>query len=107
LEANIDKIDWESLSCNPNAIQLLEANINKIDWESLCKNPNAMHLLEANQDKIDWIMIFTNPSIFEFDYAGMKNSTSQLHEELIAYVYHPTRVAKWLDKYGHEREYLE
>jgi hypothetical protein len=36
----------------------------------------------------------------------MKQATTQLHEELIAYVYHPTRVAKWMHKYGTEREYL-
>ena len=51
---NIDKLDWELLSLNPNAIYLLEKNPDKIDWECLSTNLNAILLLEKNQDKIDW-----------------------------------------------------
>ncbi len=107
LEANQDKIFWEELSSNPNAIHLLEANPDKIDWKVLSLNPNAIHLLEANPDKIDWIEIIINPSIFILDYDAMKQATAQLHEELIAYVYHPTRVGIWVHKYGTDSEYLE
>ena len=32
-------------------INLLEKNIDKIDWECLSSNPNAIHLLERNLDK--------------------------------------------------------
>ena len=49
-----DKINWEYLSGNPNAIHLLEKNIDKIDWYMLSRNPNAIHLLEKHPDKIDW-----------------------------------------------------
>jgi hypothetical protein len=85
----------------------LEANPNKIEWIHLSKNPNALGLIKDNIDKIEWTCLLRNPAIFELDYVTMKNSTAQLHEELMAYVYHPTRVSKWLDKYDHEREYLE
>ena len=51
---NIEKIDWKSLSANPNAIHLLEKNPNKINWDLLSRNPNAIHLLEKNPDKINW-----------------------------------------------------
>jgi hypothetical protein len=41
LEQNLNKIDWNFLSQNINAIHLLENNLNKIDWNELCKNQNA------------------------------------------------------------------
>jgi len=27
----------------------------RLDWPSLSRNPNAIELLEANYDKIDWV----------------------------------------------------
>jgi len=30
-------------------------DINKINWESLSSNPNAIPLLEKNPDKINWV----------------------------------------------------
>ena len=33
------QIDWSELSENPNAIHLLEQNIDKIDWDWLSGNP--------------------------------------------------------------------
>ena len=38
---------------------------NKIDWDNLCLNPNAIDLLKENQDEIDWYYLSSNPSIFE------------------------------------------
>jgi hypothetical protein len=73
----------------------------------LSLNPNAIHLLEASPDKIDWYGLSSNPSIFILDYDAIKQATAQLHEELIAYVYHPTRVGKWMHEYGTDSEYLE
>ena len=37
----LDKLNWLSLSENPNAIHLLEQNICKINWYMLSGNPNA------------------------------------------------------------------
>jgi len=51
---NESKLNWNWLSSNPNAIELLEKNQDKIDWDWLSKNPNALHLLEQNQNKINW-----------------------------------------------------
>ena len=39
-----EKLCWETLSANPNAIDLLEKNKNKINWSSLSANPNAIQL---------------------------------------------------------------
>jgi hypothetical protein len=59
---DIDKLNWEELSENPNAIHLLEQNQDKIDWDNLSRNPNAVFLLEQNQDKIDWDTLSCNPN---------------------------------------------
>ena len=75
----LDKIRWNQLSKNPNAIDLLREKITeesemdeddleklkeseKIDWVYLSGNPNAIELLRANQDKIDFIGLSANPS---------------------------------------------
>ena len=66
LKTNQNKIDWFWLSKNPNAIDLLKANPEKIDWKWLSKNPNAIDLLKLNQDKIVWVYLSENPSIFKY-----------------------------------------
>ena len=40
-------------------------DINKLDWNSLSRNPNAIDLLEANKDMIDYEWLSMNLSIFE------------------------------------------
>jgi hypothetical protein len=62
-------LDWEELSKNPNAIQLLEQNLDKMTtkcWEWLSFNPNAIHILEKNLDKVrwDWLSLFGNNLLF-------------------------------------------
>ena len=54
LKDNQDKICWNSLSKNIYAIDLLEKNQDKINWNNLCLNKNAIHILENNLDKVDW-----------------------------------------------------
>ena len=82
LSSNENKIYWESLSKNPNAIKLLNKKIqfentlteeelydldveNKISWNVLSVNPNAIDLLENYQERIDWYSLSENPLIFE------------------------------------------
>ena len=38
---------------------------NKINWLSLSINPNAIDLLKNNKDKINWEYFSTNPAIFK------------------------------------------
>ena len=74
-----DKLNWNMLSLNPNAIDLLEENYDKINWENLCSNPNAIKILKErikyeqtlydsgelytlNEDKIDWVSLSKNPN---------------------------------------------
>jgi len=60
-----DKIDWCSLSSNPDAIQLLKTKYpDKIDWNCLSLNINieAIELLKQNPKKIDWRQLSLNPN---------------------------------------------
>ena len=67
LEQNLDNINWEYLSYNPNAIHILEKHMDEIDWDWLTRNSNAIHLLEKHPEKIKWGWLSQNPSIFEID----------------------------------------
>jgi len=60
----VDKINWDILSGNPNAIHLLEQNINneEINWRKVSSNPNAVDLLERHPNKILWDFLTTNPN---------------------------------------------
>ncbi len=98
LEKNQDKIYWFMLLQNPNAIHLLEKNKNKINWNYLSLNPNAIDLLEKNQDKINWDFLSENPSIFEYDYEAMKSHFYGEHcygKELIETLFHPRNFHKF------------
>jgi hypothetical protein len=63
----LKKLDWEELSKNPNAIELLRANPTKIDWKQLSCNPNAIELLKENTKKIVWECLSSsqNPEVIE------------------------------------------
>ena len=64
----LEKLDWDYLSLNPNAIELLKADPTEIYWNKLSKNPNpaAIELLKANPYvEIDWRYLSENPSAIE------------------------------------------
>ena len=44
----LNKLDWDNLSLNDNAIDLLELeeNYDKINWHHISLNPNAIDLLK-------------------------------------------------------------
>ena len=98
LKKNPDKIDWTCLSGNPNAINLLQQTPDKINWRWLSGNPNAIHLLEKNLDKIIWERLSENPSIFEIDYNLLRERCSIYKEELIQVAMHPSRIEKYLEQ---------
>ena len=110
LKENQDKINWSYLSSNTNAISLLEENPNKIDWEVLSSNISAIELLKENQDKIDWLQFSKNPNIFTYDYKKMKEKikNSGIVEELMAYIFHPKNMNKWIDwGFSEHQEFLK
>jgi len=94
---DINKINWDFLSQNPNAIHLLEKNIDKIYWRWLSENPNAMHLLKNNICEIYWNHLYINSSIFELDYDVLKERCLIYMEELIQKTMHPYIIQKYID----------
>jgi len=60
LKEHQDKINWGYLSTNPNAIDLLKENQDKINWDLLHSNSNAIEILDYNEDKINWCMLSSN-----------------------------------------------
>ena len=103
LEQNLEKIHWWGLSKNPGAIHLLEANPEKIYWCQLTKNPNAIHIIKKNPEKFEWWWLSQNPSIFEEDYQTLcKERTEVLREELMEKTWHPLRMRSWCLEYDDE-----
>ena len=77
-----DKLDWDCLSENSNAIDLLKENPNKINWKLLSNNPNAIDLLKERieyektltieqynnlelYEKIHWSNLSANPNAID------------------------------------------
>ena len=46
-----DKLKWKCLSENSNAIHLLEKNIDNINWEYLSSNPNLLRCYTSFRTK--------------------------------------------------------
>jgi ribosomal protein L24E len=92
-----DKIDWNWLSNNPNAIHLLKNKKNKILWDWLSSNPNAIPILERNPKKINWSKLSMNPGIFKLDYKFLENKIKIYKEELMMTVFHPRRFIRYLE----------
>jgi hypothetical protein len=67
LEENPKNILWKHLSENKNAVELLKKYPDNIDWNGLSLNPNpaAIELLEKNLAKINWIELSANPGAIE------------------------------------------
>jgi hypothetical protein len=64
----LEKLDWDYLSLNPNAIELLKANPDKINWDVISKNPSpgVIELLKENpHEEIDWEQLSANPNAIE------------------------------------------
>ena len=44
----LDKLNFNNLSLNPNAIDLLKNNFDKINWLNMAKNPNGYLIIQDN-----------------------------------------------------------
>ena len=77
-------------------------NLDRIDWESFSSNPNAIPYMEQNQDKIDWWNLLKNPSIFEIDYQALQQRIEPFKEELIQKCFHPDRLVHYLETYNYD-----
>ena len=100
---NLDKVDWFYLSTRPEAIQVIEQHLDKVNWKALAWNKNAGHIIRNNLDKFEdhWFYLSKNPYIFTYDYEQMMFNNMKFAEELIAYIYHPRRVFKYMETYSY------
>ena len=101
---HLDKVYWNSLSSNPNAIPILEKNLDKVNWDWLSRNPNAIHILKKNVDKVNWLELSKNNNvckiICKYDYKKMMDNMKDFCEDLVKYVFHPKRLDRLCEKYS-------
>jgi hypothetical protein len=77
----------------------MRKNLEKVNWQNLSANPAAIELLKENQDKIAWYWLSKNPAIFEYNYSNMAKARSDvIREELVSVSLHPDRVSAWLQQ---------
>lgn len=83
LEENYNKLNWDLLSLNPGAIDLIEKKLeeekklsnnefeelkfNKVNFYNLSRNENAIHILENNKDRIDYVSLALNTNYKAID----------------------------------------
>jgi two-component SAPR family response regulator len=101
-------IDWEYLSSNPNAIDLLREEPDMIEWYYLSMNINAIEILKEIQeisDEVSWWFLSANPGIFEIDYKKIKDIKKELNEQIIEKSLHPKRMLRLMEEYGEDNIY--
>jgi hypothetical protein len=78
-----------------------------IDWNILSRNVNAIDLLEKNQDKINWFALSLNTSIFieTYDYDLIRSNFKDLGEEIVIKALHPKRMLRLMNEYGEDEIY--
>ena len=89
-----DKLNMLYLLANPysiHTIKLFDAKPDRIDFDWLSKNPNAINLLKKHFDKLS---LKANPSIFALNYKQMTINFKPLAEEIIARAYDPDRIKR-------------
>ena len=94
---NLDKVNWEWLSQNTNAIHILEKKLDEVNWNNLSSNPNAIPILEKNLTKVDWFVLSENPNIFTYDYKAMKDRMFRggIMEDLMKERFDPENIDKF------------
>ena len=76
------------------------SNQDKIDWNRLSENPNAIELLSKFKDKINWRMLSRNKSIFALDYKLMRRVMLEFYGELVEVALSPRRIRRIFELTG-------
>ena len=100
-----EHIDWDQLSRNPAAIEMLEAHPERINWVGLSENPAAIHLLEAHPERIHW-WEFCATAFSQYDYETIAATNGTINEAIIAEMFKPERLLKWMAHGGMPEDYL-
>jgi len=88
---DLDKLDWNNLSLNSSAIELLKNNLDKINWKNLATNENGYFIIKDNiyifNDKnykynkeIREYFIKNSPfiNLFEINYDNLDDDSSNI-----------------------------
>ena len=85
---NDNKINWDKLSSNINAIQICENNLNKVNWYKLCQNANGLDIIKKilykNPDdkRLKWNLILKNDNENIYDILSYKLDIDNEFREL-------------------------
>jgi hypothetical protein len=92
----IDKLDWDTLVYNPNAIDLLDANPDKIDWNKIASNSNnegsafllRKYVFDNPKYKkfvndIDWMQLSSNPYAIDLLEAKIKEGGADATNNMV------------------------
>lgn len=90
---------WYQLSSNqmPEILELLSNHLQELNWNAISKNPKAINLIKNNLNKTN-IFLLCNYNenvieiLFKYNYEYIKRYQSQLHSELIKKIYDPKRI---------------
>ena len=80
----------------------MESNLDKINWDWSSLNPNAISIIEKNLDKIDWYWLSQNKGVNELNYQWLEQGMDIIREDLMKAVYHPRRLEYYLEHYDYE-----
>ena len=67
----------------------------KLDWDNLSYNVNAIQMLTEKPDKIYWKYLSQNPNIFTYDYEKMRENMLLFKEDLMKERFHPRNLRKF------------
>ena len=76
-------------------------SLEKLNWDGLSRNPEAIYILEKNLDKIYWTWLSTNPAIFTYDYKQIAEHRWPINKEIIQNRFHPKNM-KYFSGWGIE-----
>ena len=85
---NDNKINWDKLSSNINAIQICENNLNKVNWYKLCQNVNGLDIIKKilsknpNDKRLKWNLMLKNDNENIYDILSYKLDIDNEFREL-------------------------
>jgi hypothetical protein len=90
---------WYQLSSNetPEVLELLSNHLKELNWNAISKNPKAINLIKNNFNKTN-IFLLCNYNenvidiLFNYNYEYMRKHQSQLHSELVKKTFDPKRI---------------
>jgi hypothetical protein len=96
-----NKIDnYNDVSMSPNIMRLIKEKpdlIQTLNWNYVSLNDCAIDLINANLDKVNKILLMYNRSfMITYDYELIAKTKEELHKEFIKWYMRPDNINKWI-----------